>query len=222
MTGSIVWRLVAKDLYFLRWFVVGAIVAGVGALAVMPQGRVPAYVGGVSLICTLIVLLIFVVMGGVAQERKDKVLLFVLSLPVSTTQYLAAKVIANAIAFGVPWSILTLATLVVVERSGLPNGVIPFWSAVLGYMFFYYCALLGVSLLTDSTGWHAVAITIGNLSVNFLIPFLLSRPTVRQTIDGPVAVWSPDVATIVALEFAVGIAVLGAALVARSRQRDFV
>ena len=53
----------------------------------MPLGASPAYVGGVSLICALIVLNIFLVMGGVVQERKDKVLLFILSLPVSTMQY---------------------------------------------------------------------------------------------------------------------------------------
>jgi ABC-2 type transport system permease protein len=222
MTGSIVWRLIAKDLFFLRWFIVGSIVAGAGALAAMPQGRVPAYVGGVSLICTLIVLLIFLVMTAVVQERKDKVLLFILSLPVSTTQYLTAKVIANAIAFGVPWLILTIATLVVVDRTALPNGVIPFWTAVLGYLFFYYCALLGVSLLAESTGLHATAITVGNLSVNFLIPFLLSRPSVRQTIEGPAAIWSPDLVAIVALELVLGIAALGVALVLRSRQPDFV
>ena len=35
-------------------------------------------------ICALIILNIFLVMCGVVQERKDKVLLFMLSLPVST------------------------------------------------------------------------------------------------------------------------------------------
>jgi ABC-2 type transport system permease protein len=222
MTGSIVWRLIAKDLYFVRWFICAALVAGAGSLALMPQGRVHRYVGAVSLICTLIVLLIFLVMGTVVQERKDKVLLFILSLPVSTTQYLTAKVTANAIAFGVPWLILSIATLVVVDRTVIPNGVIPFWSAVLGYMFFYYCALLGVALLAESSGWHATAITVGNLSVNFLIPYLLARPTVRQTIEGPTAIWSSDIVTIVALEIVLGIAALGVALFVRSRQPDFV
>ena len=58
--------------------------AALVAIAIMPLGRVSAYVGGVSLICVLVILNIFLVMSGVVQERKDKVLLFVLSLPVST------------------------------------------------------------------------------------------------------------------------------------------
>ena len=222
MSRSIVWRLVAKDLLFMRWMIVGATLAGAGALAVMPRGRVPGYVGAVSLICTMIVLLIVLVMGPVVQERKDKVLLFVLSLPVSTTQYLAAKVIANFIAFGVPWLTLTGGTFAVVMLSQIPDGVLPFWTAVMGYMFFYYCALLAVGLLADSAGWHAVSIVTGNISVNFLIPFLLARPSLRDNIEGPSAIWSSDILAIVALELALGIVALGVAFRVRARKPDFV
>ena len=96
-----------------------------------------------SLICVLIVLNIFLVMSGVVQEKKDKVLLFVLSLPVSTTQYTVAKVLANAIAFTVPWLVLTAANIVMIDVRRFPNGLLPFWVTVLGYLLFYYCALLG-------------------------------------------------------------------------------
>jgi ABC-type transport system involved in multi-copper enzyme maturation permease subunit len=222
MSGSMVWRLVAKDLYFLRWFIVFPIIAGAGALAVMPFGRVASYVGGVSLICTLIIVNILLVMIGIVQERKDKVMLFVLSLPVSTTQYVIAKVLSNGIAFGTCWLVLTIATVLVVDLTVLPNGVLPFWMAVLCYILFYYCALLAVALLSDSAGWHATAITIGNISVNFLIPYLLSLASVRQYAEGPTAVWTADILTIIVLELAVGLVALGIALVVRTRKPDFV
>ena len=114
----------------------------------MPLGRCSGYVGAVSLICTLIVLNIFLVMSGVVQEKKDKVMLFILSLPVSTTQYMLAKVVANAIAFrravaGADRSRRSRSSM----SRRLPNGVLPFWLAVLGYMLFYYCVLLGVALV---------------------------------------------------------------------------
>jgi ABC-2 type transport system permease protein len=222
MNGSIVMRLVAKDLYFLRWFVVFPILAGAGALAIMPLGRVHSYVGGVSLICTLIVLNIMLVMVGLVQERKDKVMLFVLSLPVSTTQYVISKVLSTSIAFGVPWLVLTIATVLVIDLTALPNGLLPFWSAVLGYLLFYYCALLAVGLLTDSSGWHGTAITIGNISVNFLIPILLSRPSMKLYAEGPTAVWTSDFLTIIALEIVVGLVALVIATVVRTRRPDFV
>lgn len=219
---SIVGRLILKDLYLVRWMIAGSIAAGLVSLAVMPLGTTYRFVGGVSLICVLIVLNIFLVMGGVVQEKKDKVVLFILSLPVSTSQYTLAKVLANAIAFTVPWLVLTAANIAVIDLSPIPNGVVPFWVAILGYLLFYYCALLAVSLLKDSTGWNAAAIIVGNVSVNFIIPFLLSRPSVRAHGDGPVAVWTGDLVAIIAIEILAGFAALGLAVYAHSRRPDFI
>ena len=109
MTAPIVRQLIRKDLYLVRWIVLSAIVSGLVAIGLMPLGTVTAYVGFVSLICVIVILNIFLVMTAVVQERKDKVQLFILSLPVSTRQYAAAKMASNAIAFVVPWCILTAA-----------------------------------------------------------------------------------------------------------------
>jgi ABC-2 type transport system permease protein len=222
MTGPIVRQLIRKDLHLVRWMIGSSIAAGLIAVAMMPLGKVSAYAGGVSLICVLVLLNIFLVMTGVVQEKKDKVLLFVLSLPVSTTEYLAAKVLANALAFTVPWLVLTAANVVTVAVSRIPDGILPFWVTVLAYLLFYYCALLAVSLVTDSTGWHTAAIVIGNVSVNFLIPFLLSRPSVRAHGEGPAAVWSGDLVAILAIEILAGAAALGLAVYYRSRRPDFI
>jgi ABC-type transport system involved in multi-copper enzyme maturation permease subunit len=222
MSQSIVRRLILKDLYLLRWAILGAIVAGGAALAVMPLSRATSYVGGVSLICVLIVLNILLVMNGVVQERKDKVLLFILSLPVSTTQYLAAKLTANATAFVVPWLVLTVGAAAMIDATAIPNGILPFWLAVLGYLLFYYCALLAASLVTDSMGWHATVITLGNVSVNFLIFFLLGLPSVVAYHDAPAAVWTADIMTILVLEIAAGATALGLAIYFASRRSDFV
>ena len=143
-------------------------------------------------------------MNGVVQEKKDKVILFILSLPVSTTQYLVAKVAANAIAFLVPWLVLTIATIAVIDVSAIPNGILPYWLAVLGYILFYYCALLAVGLVWDSTGVHATAIIVGNISFNFFIPFLLRLPSVSAHAKGPTAVWTGDIVAIVAAEIVAG------------------
>lgn len=222
MTRSIVTRLILKDLFLLRWFVAAAVVGGGAALSVMPLGGLTSYVGSVLLICTFIVLNIFLVMSGVVQERKDKVLLFVLSLPVSTSQYLTAKVTANAVAFLVPWLVLTAGTILVIDATGMPNGILPYWLAILVYLLAYYLALLGTSLVTDSTGWHAVAITAGNVSVNFLIVFLLGLPSVVANRDAPAAVWTADIVTIVAIELAAGAAALGLGFYVAARRSDFV
>jgi ABC-2 type transport system permease protein len=162
------------------------------------------------------------VMGNVAQERKDKVLLFVLSLPISTTQYVVAKVIANTTAFMTVWLTLAVATVVTIDVTAIPNGLLPFWGAVLAYILGYFGVLLAVALVTDSTGWQATTITVGNVSLNFLIPYLLSRPSVIAHRTSATAVWTGDILTIVAIELFIGIAALAAAVYARSRAGDFV
>ena len=126
MSGSIVQQLILKDLYLMRWIVASSLAAGLAAIALMPLSGVAAYVGGVSLICIIVILNITLVMSTVVQERKDKVLLFILSLPISTTQYVAAKMASNAIAFVGSWVVLTLALVAVIGTSAIPDGILPF------------------------------------------------------------------------------------------------
>lgn len=222
MNPSITRHLIAKDLYLLRWISVGTLVGGLVATALMATSALPIGPGGVLLICSLVILAIFQVMNGVVQERKDNVAIFVLSLPVSPRQYLLAKVAANAIAFLVPWLLVSAAVLVVVDRSPIPNGYLPLWAAILASVFFYYCALLGVGLNTTSTAWHATAITVGNIAVNLLIMVLFSLKSVRAHGDGPTAVWTADLAALVAAELIAGLIVLALAIVLHLRRRDFV
>jgi hypothetical protein len=222
MNHNVIRQLVLADLYLFRWLIAGAIVAGLGAIALLPVGGMPAYVGSVLLLCVLIVLNIFLVMSGIVQERKDKVQVFLLSLPISPMQYTAAKIASNAIGFIVPWLVLSMATFVVIRSSWLPDGLLPMSAAVMGYLLVYYCTLLSVGLVSDSTGWHATAITVGNISVNFLIAFLSVMPSVTRHRDGPVAIWTPDILAILALEFAIGAAAIGIGWYVRSRNTDFV
>jgi ABC-type transport system involved in multi-copper enzyme maturation permease subunit len=222
MNRSVVQHLFLQELFLVRWFVIGSILSGGAALGIMPLGKIPAYAGGVLLVCVLIILNIFLVMNSIVQERKDKVLLFTLSLPISKAQYVAAKVAANAAAFLTPWIVLTVAAAIVIDVSQLPNGLLPFWMALLVYLFTYYCALLAVGLVSDSTGWHAVAITIGNISVNFLIPILLGLPSVAQHIESPTAVWTSDIVAIIVVEVAAAIVALALGFYLRSRRADSV
>jgi hypothetical protein len=222
MSQSAMRHLIFKDLYLTRWMMVGALLAGMVALFLMPMSVVSGYVATVSLICTLVILNIFLVMVGVTQERKDKVQLFYLSLPVSTREFTVAKMLANAIAFVVPWTVLSVATVVVIDLSAIPNGAIPFWVTVLVYLLAYYFVLLAVALVTDSTGWHAATITLGNISVNFLIPFLLWLPAIARYREGPVAVWTADIVAIIAIELVVGVVALCIGVYVRSRTPDFV
>jgi hypothetical protein len=222
VTLSIVQRLALKDLYLSRWIIIGSIVSGAVALALAPLSQVMLYVGTTAFICVLVVLNIFLVMASVVQERKEKVSLFVLSLPVSTSQYTAAKIAASAIAFGVPWLLLTIFSIVVIHVSAIPNGLIPAMTAISSYLLLYYCVLFGVALTADSAGALTVAIIAGNISVNFFVPFVLRLPSVAANARGDEAVWATDVTAVVVIELAAAALALVIAYVRQSRRADFV
>jgi ABC-2 type transport system permease protein len=222
MSRPIAAHLILKDLYLGRWLIGGTLLAGLVSLAMLPLSSVGYYVGSISLLCVLIVLNLFIVFQLVIAERKEKTRLFILSLPVSTTQYAAAKVTASGLAFLVPWLVLTLGCTLVIDRSPLPNGMIPLTWAVLTYVLAYFCVFLAVALQTESSGWTTTVIIVGNISVNFLIPWLMSRPSVIATRDGPVAVWTPDVVGVIGAELFLGLLALGISLVLSRRNRNFV
>ena len=221
MSNPAVRQLILKDLHLLRWWSVGGIVGGLTSVALMTTSALPINAGGVLLICTLIVLLIFLALQ-VVQERKDQVALFVLSLPISPVEYVTAKAIANLIVFGVPWLILTAAVAVAVRMSPIPDGYLPLWMAIMAYFFLYFGALFAVGLTRDSTGWHASAVTVGNISVNFVIMLLFSRSSVIEHGSGPVAVWTTDLPVIIAASLIGGAIALVLGIFAFSRRTSYL
>jgi hypothetical protein len=58
--------------------------------------------------------------------------------------------------------------------------------------------------------------------VNFIVPFLLSRPSVKAYGDGATAVWTSDFVAIIAIELLAGIAALGIAAFVHARRSDFI
>jgi hypothetical protein len=221
VSQPVVRQLVLKDLYLNRSIVLGTIAAGAVSLAISPLGGVPFYVGSISYVTILVILNIFLVMSSVVQERKDKVLVFVLSLPVSTSQYTRAKIAGGLVMFGVPWALLTAASLAVIGASALPDGLMPLAAIVSAYLLLYYCALFAVALVSDSPAAIGAGIVAGNVSINFIIPLVTRLPSLAAR-TGPVAVWGVDVMAVLAAEAALAALALLVAFVLQSRRTDFV
>jgi ABC-2 type transport system permease protein len=221
MSRSIVTQLLLKDLYFARHLLIGSIVLGIGCLGLSTVGPISFYVGTVSLICILVILNIFVVLGGIVNERKERTQLFVLSLPISTRQYMREKLLYCFLAFFMPWMLLTIATIVVIKVSAIAHGFIPFALIVLMYLLFYNCLLLGVTLAKESNAWNTAVIMFGNISINFMIALLMNLPAVSHYLWGPVAVWNAQEIVILAIEIGLSFISLGLGFLFASRKRDF-
>jgi ABC-2 type transport system permease protein len=224
MSTSVVARLILKDFY-LQWpLLVGSLLLGFAmlAIALFGGGPITFYVGSVSFICVLILLNVFLVSATVAQEKKDRVILFVLSLPVSTTQYAVSKLVSSLLAFLVPFCLLGAAAVLVIALTPIPHGLIPLTMAVMMYVCLYFCIFVAVALAGDSAFWNTMVMILGNVLLNFLIAWLFSRPSVAQATKGPVAIWSPEILAALAVEIIGSLLALAAALFIIFRKKDFL
>lgn len=224
MSRSVVTRLVLKDFY-LQWpLLVGSLLLGflMLAIALFGGGPITFYVGSVSFLCVLILLNVFLISATVAQEKKDRVMLFVLSLPISTTQYAVAKLVSSLIAFLVPFCLLGAAALLVIALTPIPHGLIPLTVAVMMYVCLYFCVFLAVALAADSTLWNTLVMILGNVLINFLITWLLTRPSIATATKGPVAVWAPEILISIAVEILGSLVAIAAALLCIFRKKDFL
>jgi hypothetical protein len=62
----------------------------------------------------------------------------------------------------------------------------------------------------------------GNVLLNFLIAWLLNRPSVANASKAAVAIWTPEILATLAVEILGSLIALGAALFTIVRKKDFL
>ena len=222
MNRSIVWQLVFKDLLLAWPMIVGSLVLGVVSFAIWPWGNVAFFIGGSLVVVSLILLNIMVVSQSLIAERKEKIRVFMLSMPVSTTQYSVAKLLSSLLAYLVPAGLMTLASVILV-LAGPAHGLIPLFVATSVHCLLYFCVFLAFALVTDSQGWIALVIVCGNISVSFVIPGLINlSPSMGPNLANSTAVWGPDVVAFIAIELVLAVAALVISFIVNSRKTEFV
>ena len=231
MTGSqpsrpsLVGRLVAKDLYFYRWLIVGTLLAGVASLAASRFEDGDGVSTGPNL--GILLFMTTVIAFGVSlpmillKEHQTRTSLFVLSLPVSPAQYSFAKVAAALIAFLVPWLGLTAGVVVLTAASAAPDGPIPFFVAMMTFFLGNFCVLTALTVITMSELAAIAGILVTNVSVTVFLVVIGRLPGIAEHREGDMAVWSPEILIVLAAELAVILRSLALAFYLPSRRRDF-
>ena len=223
MNRSMVWRLIAKDLYLYRWLIAGSLALGIASLAVARIRFMPGDIGLILFMTSIIALGVFLAMYGIMTERKEKSLLFVLSLPVSSMQYTTAKIAASLIAFLIPWIVLTATILwLSVAFDPPPDGSIPFTFVMMVFFLANFCALIALLLISGSESWAIAGILLTNFAVVVFMNTVRDLPGIGEHIDGPIQVWSATIFRILAVETAVIVLSLALAFYVQSRKKDFV
>lgn len=223
MSNSMVWRLIRKDLYLYRWLIGGAIVASLGSLVIAGISEMSGTIGFILMLTSIVALGVFIAIYGIMTERKDKTLLFVLSLPISTTQYTAAKVASSLIAFLIPWLVLTVTIVVLTVALDEPlDGRLPFSVTMMFFFLANFCVLIAVLLISGTEVWAVVGVVFTNILVSVYLATVQQLPGIREYLEGPIAVWSPTILTILGVEAAVIALSLGLTFFVQSRKKDFV
>jgi hypothetical protein len=163
-------------------------------------------------------------MQSIVNERKKQTLSFVMSLPVSSARYGAAKLASTVGMFLALWLILLGAGLyMILSRHILPMGAIPVGMILMNFPLIGFCLITGTALVAESEGWATAAMAVVNSSYWLVLYILLSHvPSLTKTWAGPVAVWSSPVFKILGVEFGLIVLILGLTLYLQSRKRSFI
>ena len=224
MDTTMVKRLVLKDWYFQRTAIIIYILAGVLAIGLLKAGSEGLfYAGSILLITILITVGIHLTFATVVAERTEHTLPFVMSLPISTTEYTTAKILANVLIFLAPWITLVGGTVLIIRLSAeIPDGLIPFVILIFTQILVGYCLILAIALVSESTGWTVGALVAGNLSFQFFMYAVSHMPAIAQDMKGATVSWSqPAVLVLAGQVVAIGV-MLGLTFFLQGRKTDFI
>jgi hypothetical protein len=150
MSRAVVRRLVAKDIWLMRWSLAAYVVAAVAALvltAVATNGVVRG--AGVTLALNVLIGASFhVMLGPVLGERERRTLAFVMTLPVRPRDVALAKLVAAFAIFLLP-AVVAVVTLARVSSAG----VLTLYPVILGAWICLFAIVLAAAIVTESLSW---------------------------------------------------------------------
>ncbi|MDO8908274.1 MAG: ABC-2 transporter permease [Pseudohongiella sp.] len=216
-------QLIKKDLNLHRKFIPAVFAAGVASMVIAAISEFAFFVGSLLFITTLVAFGIMICVYSVTQERDKKIHLFVLSLPITSSQYTWAKVISSVICFAVPWAIL-FATVVaaILGLDSVLDSYLPYATLVMLYFLCNFCLFLTIIVVSSSEKVMVAAILVTNVCITIALQAFARVPSISQNIDTGLIVWSPTVLMIVLAEIVFCILCLSAAVYIQKQKTDLV
>lgn len=216
-------KLIAKEFYLHRWLIVGSTVAGLAGLAIAAEGEMRFNVGMLTWLTAIIAFGVMLAMLGIANERKERALQFVLSLPLSPGDYVRIKLIGLFLCYLVPWAILSVgAVALLLVRPNLPDGLVPFALLLSGFMLASFSVVLCGALHTASEGIMTLVIIVTNMSVTLFFFLVGGIPSLNDHLHAAAPVWNDAFWIVLAAEAATLLVALSLPCFVAARRRDFI
>jgi len=221
---SIVRQMIWKDIQLHRTHILATMMCGFVALALLLFKReASTYLGILAFFIALVLVGCLLAASNILNERKKQTLPFMMSLPISSTQYTTSKLVGTVVMFMIPWLTLLLAAVWLISVKGvLPHGLIPLTVIVLMLPFVALCGITAMTLVGETEGWSIAANVVFNSSYSLVWPFMMRIPALTRDLEGNHAVWNSTVLTILASEFGAIVLILAVTYYLQSRKRDFV
>ncbi len=216
-------QLVMKELYSYRWLIATAIAVGTFSLVLASTGEVAFNVGALSWLTTIIASGVMLPLYGIHQERKDRSLLFALSLPISPAGYARAKMIGILLTFVALWSALTLgAAILVLAAPGIADGFLPYVLLLSSFLLVNFTLVMCCAFLSTSEVAVSATIILTNMGVTLFMMLISRMPAIGSHMFGAAPIWNSTFFMILGVEAAAILIALGLPLFATSRRSDFL
>jgi len=216
--------LMRKDLQLVAAPALTYFAGGVLALGLMSVHAEGSYYAGVVLLITALMALGFhPAIATAVGERKGQTLAFVMSLPITPTDYTVAKLAVNLLVFFVPWTLLLLGCAMLIHwRADLPDGLIPLAVILFGVVAASSVVILCVGVATESMPLTIVTQVASNLAFQGVMFSASNNPQIKAAMAGDVVAWSPPVLGYLGVYACIILLALAATVWAQSRKTSFL
>jgi len=216
-------KLIAKDFYLHRWLIIGSTVAGLVGLLIAAEGKMRFNIGMLIWLTTIVGFGVVLGMLAIVNERKERALQFVLSLPISHGDYVRIRVVGLVLCFLLPWAILSAgAVALIAVMPNLPDGLMPFAVLLCGFMLANYSVVLCGALHTASEGMMTIVIIVTNMNITLFIFMVGALPSLHDHLQAPAPVWNSTFWIVLAVEIATLFVTLSLPYIVAARRRDFI
>lgn len=216
-------KLIAKELYVNRWFVIGGSLSGVASALIATLGKTGFNVGSLTWLTSIIALGVMLALYGIMNERKEHALQFVLSLPLSIADYVRAKMLGLTLCFLIVWLVSSAAALLLVfGKESIPDGIAPYTVLLCFFMLANFALVLCGTLQAQSEALTSGVIVLTNMGVSIFMFTVGPMDGIQQYMWGAAPVWNSTFWTVLGCELAVLAIAFALPFFLAARRRDFL
>jgi len=223
MMNVVTRRLIAKELHVYRWLIAGGVAASLVSLLVCLLGKTGFSIGSLAWLTTIIAYGVMLALYGIMNERKEQSLPFVLSLPLSISDYVRAKLFGLALCFLVVWLAASAgALLLVFSVDSIPDGLAPYTLLLCVFLLANYSVVLCATLHAQSEALTSAVIVVTNMGVSIFMFTVAPLPGIEKYMWAAAPAWNSTFWTVLGCELAVLVITFALPFFLAARRRDFI